>query len=136
MAFKDRSGKEKTYIVIRWILQVIMGILFIIAGAPKLLLQHEMWVERFEGWGYLGNFHYVVGFLELAGGLLLFFPRFMLYSAGMLAVIMIGAMGTVLMNGEPLASPLVFFSLLVVLLYFGYSVQAFDNVIPEVPKQE
>lgn len=120
MRFKERSGKEKTLIIFRWVFQVILGLLFIVAGAPKLFINHEMWVTRFEEWGYPGNFHYVVGFLELAGALLLFVPRYVLYSSGMLAIIMIGAICTVLLNSEPVASPVVFLILLSVLFLLSY----------------
>lgn len=127
MTFKERSEKEKALIISRCVFQVILGLLFIVAGAPKLFINHEMWVTRFEGWGYPGNFHYVVGFLELGGALLLFVPKYVLYSAGMLSVIMIGAIFTVLMNNEPVASPLVFLILLLVLLLLSYLTKDFSS---------
>lgn len=60
--------------VLAWILQVLLGLEFLIAGFAKLSMG-EVWQAKFEDWGYPDSFYLVVGVLEMVGGLLIFFPK-------------------------------------------------------------
>ncbi len=84
-----------------WIGSVLLALAFVLAGAPKLL-RVEVWVDKFDGWGYASWFLVVTGGLELAGAILLLIPRLAVAGVALLAVIMLGAGYTHLANGEGL----------------------------------
>ncbi|NNF43671.1 MAG: DoxX family protein [Phycisphaerales bacterium] len=95
--------------VTAWVLAVIFGLLFLVAGLGKLT-GGEAVAEMFSGWGYPLWFAKVIGVLEMAGGLALIIPRTTRYAVLGLSCIMLGAMYTHLANGEGLdvLRPLVF----------------------------
>jgi uncharacterized membrane protein YphA (DoxX/SURF4 family) len=97
-----------------WIGSVLLALAFVLAGAPKLL-RVEVWVDKFDGWGYASWFLVVIGGLELVGAILLLIPRLAVAGAALLAVIMLGAGYTHLANGEGLEviRPLVFLGVLI-----------------------
>ena len=82
-----------------WVPTVLLGALFVLQGIMKLQ-PGSPWPEMFEGWGYPAGFHWVVGAVELLGGLLLFVPRFAGYAAVTLGTVMAGAFLTHLLHGE------------------------------------
>ena len=55
-------------------LWIVLGGMFIVAGGAKLMGSHSQ-VEHFALWGYPLWFLYVVGVVEVAGGLCLFIPK-------------------------------------------------------------
>jgi len=84
-----------------WVSAVLLAIGFVSIGVSKLVGASEMrWAERFEHWGYPANAHYVVGVLEILGGIGVLVPRWRAPAALMLAGLMIGAFGTHIVNGE------------------------------------
>lgn len=91
--------KNKGRNIVTWVIQVLMGLQFILAGQAKFTAA-EAWSQKFTEWGYPDSFYLVVGLLELAGGILIFIPKFASKAAIGLAVIMIGATFTHLFNGE------------------------------------
>lgn len=76
-----------------WFLTGILALIFIFAGGSKLM-GHEMEVDHFERWGYTTQFLYLVGFVELAGAILLLWPRAAWIGGGLLAGDMVGAVVT------------------------------------------
>jgi putative oxidoreductase len=80
---------------------VVLAAAFVLAGASKLSgPSAARWSERFARWGFPARAHYVVGVLEILGGLGLLVPRTRRVAAATLIVIMIGALSTHLVNGE------------------------------------
>lgn len=91
--------KERTRNVLLWVGSVLLALLFFAAGASKLLMAEES-AQEFEGWGYPAWFHWVIGVVEVAGALLLLWPRTAFYGGALLAVDMAGAVMTHLANAE------------------------------------
>ena len=101
----SEEGKaEKFGRIALWIATVAFGLLMIVAGANKFT-QPEMWTDYFTTWGYPAAFAYLIGGLEVMGGLALFVPRLATYAGGMIAVIMGGAAVTLIMNPGTLGPP-------------------------------
>ena len=86
-----------------WTVIVLLGALFAMQGIMRLA-PGSPWPQVFERFGYPDGFYLVVGFLELLGGILLFIPRFSSYGGLVLGVVMVGACGTHLVQGEMLQS--------------------------------
>lgn len=87
-----------------WILAGLLALFFIGVGAGKLAAVDAV-VENFEDWGYPAWSMYAAGVVELAGAMLLLFPdgriagaslRF--WGTAVLAVVMVGALGTHLVH--------------------------------------
>ena len=87
--------------VITWVLIVVLGLMFLVAGLGKLI-GGEAASEAFSAWGYAAWFATVIGALEMTGGLGLLIPRTTRYAIVGLLCIMLGAMYTHLSNGEGL----------------------------------
>ena len=93
----ELSQKVKT--TVTWVGQVLMGLIFILAGIGKLT--GGVPVEtRFMEWGYPGDFRFVVGTVEFLCGIALFIPRTARYAAFILIGVMIGAFFTHVINAE------------------------------------
>ena len=94
-----------------WILAILLGAAFLLAGISKLT---GAATPMFAGWGYPAWFAVLIGILEVAGAFGLLFPRTTRPAVLGLGVIMVGALGTHLVNGEPLESirPVIFGALL------------------------
>jgi uncharacterized membrane protein YphA (DoxX/SURF4 family) len=109
---------SKTKNIILWILQVIIGVFFVMAAVPKLMSAPEV-IENFHRWGYPDNFHLLVGGLELLGGIGMLIPKTVTYAASGLAVIMLGAAITHFRAGETTMAitPVVLLVLLSVIAY-------------------
>ncbi len=90
---------KKTRKIIRWVLAILLGLEFLIAGQAKFT-SAESWIKRFAGWGYPEPFHIIIGGLEVIGAILLFFPKFTAKAALLLAVIMLGGCVTHLIHGQ------------------------------------
>ena len=80
----------KTKTILSWTLRILFGILFLLAGLPKLLGDAGT-LARFGDWGYPARFAHVVGLMEISGALALFIPRFARYGALLIGIVMIGA---------------------------------------------
>lgn len=83
-----------------WTVTIFVGAIFLMTGAGKFL-QAAMWQERFASqWGLPGWMASVTGLLEMAGAALILVPRTAVYGGSIIAVVMIGALGTHVMAGE------------------------------------
>ncbi|OEU92170.1 hypothetical protein DB35_05550 [Streptomyces abyssalis] len=89
-------------------LQVILGLFFVIASAVPKLIAHSSATDGFEEIGFGMWFMYLIGLLELAGGIALVTPWLSGLSAISLIALMIGAFITqmTVFDGEYAATPL------------------------------
>jgi uncharacterized membrane protein YphA (DoxX/SURF4 family) len=100
-----------------WVLQVLVGLGMVAAGAVKLA-GVEMMVKEFETIGLGQWFRYLTGAWELVGGLLLLVPGFAGVGALSLIPVMIGAViADVTKLGQPPIPALVFLGLLVAIAW-------------------
>lgn len=60
--------------VVVWIVQIILGALFLFAGSMKLVGAEQM-VQEFRHWGYSDGFRLLIGTLEVIGGIALLIPK-------------------------------------------------------------
>ena len=111
-----KNKKVQKYI--SWALQIILGLLFLAAGAGKFLAA-EVWIEKFSNWGYPDNFYLFIGVVEVLAAILLFIPKFTKQAAMFLLVVMLGAVLTHIFNQEAaeLIRPIIFMLLLSTLIY-------------------
>jgi uncharacterized membrane protein YphA (DoxX/SURF4 family) len=95
------------------VLRGALALAFLLAGVPKLLARPPL-PEQFTQLGFPLWFMYLIGLLEVGGGLGLLVRRVSGYAAVVLAVVMLGAAGTLVRHGEysKLAPSLVFLVLL------------------------
>ncbi len=89
---------------IKTALWIVLGGMFIMAGGAKLMGEHSQ-VEHFSQWGYPLWFLYVIGFVEVAGGMCLFIPKTQFYGIVVLSITMVGAAVTHLVAHEMSAFP-------------------------------
>lgn len=82
-----------------WALTLLTSLLFIAAAVPKLGGGYSFFSERFQEWGYPGWFELAVGIAEVVSAIFLIIPATAFYAAGVLAVIMLGAIYTHLALG-------------------------------------
>lgn len=95
---KTVMNTEKVKNVVAWVLSVLLGLSFLMAGWPKVMPGENM-VRRFENWGYSAEFTVLIGILELLGGLLVLLPKTAFYGALLVAILMVGAAYTHLSTG-------------------------------------
>lgn len=103
-----------------WVLQILMGVFFVVASAAPKFIGDPYAVEIFTEIGAGQWFRYVVGALELAGGIGLMVPRLAGPAAVGLMALMIGAgytQAVVLDAPAMLTSPAVFFVLAAVIAW-------------------
>lgn len=96
----------------------LLGFFFIVAGGKKLLGQ-EAQIDSFFRWGYPLWFLYLIGAIELGGGICLLIPQVRFFAVLVLSVTMVGAFITHLRAGEmaALPVPLVLVVLLLILAW-------------------
>ena len=86
-----RTGKPLT--VALWIVQVLLALMFFMAGGHKVTGDPQM-VGLFDAVGIGQWFRYVTGILEIVGGVLLLVPRVQAVGAALLSAVMVGAVAT------------------------------------------
>ncbi|MEU4793455.1 DoxX family protein [Micromonospora tulbaghiae] len=99
-----------------WALQGVLGVFLIVASAGPKLFGEANAVQTFEDMGAAPWFRYLVGLLELAGGIGLLVPRLAGLAAVGLALLMVGAAVTqafILDGGALVLTPVVLFALFV-----------------------
>ena len=103
--------------ILVWVLQILLAALFAIQGVIKLA-GSPRWVARFRAWGYPEHFYLFVGVLELAGGVLLLFPRLAKFGALTLFIVMLAAAAThVIYHERQVVTTLVLAALLATVFY-------------------
>ena len=84
-----------------WAGAIILAVTFVAVGLSKFGGASAMrWSERFRQWGYPANSAYVVGGLEILGGLGVLIPRWRRAASLTLGVLMTGALCTHFVRGE------------------------------------
>ncbi|MFJ6081920.1 DoxX family protein [Streptomyces sp. NPDC092369] len=90
-------------------LQVVLALFYVVASALPKLIANSAAVDSFDriGWGSTGM--YVIGALELAGGIALLIPVLQSVAAVALSALMVGAFVVQLtvFNGENAATPII-----------------------------
>ena len=87
-----QKEEKKGKMIALWVLKVVVGLAFLAAGGSKLAGAPAM-VAMFAKTGFGQWFRILTGSLEVAGAIGLFVPRFTVYAASLLAVVMVGAIG-------------------------------------------
>ena len=103
-----------------WTVQILMGVFFVVASAVPKLIGEPYAVEIFDQIGAGQWFRYLVGALELAGGIGLMVPRLVGPAAVGLMGLMIGAAYTqavVLDAPVMVTTPAILFAVLAVIAY-------------------
>ncbi len=117
---KPHLEKEKMRIL-KQILLFLMSAGFAITFIPHGWMKFDsggFWSKAFiEQWGYGLYFMYLIGVLELCGGILILIPRVWQYGALILATVMLGALITRLVFGTSVDDALWIASAMVTLLY-------------------
>ena len=93
---------RNTSLAIRF-LAILFGAFFVMAGLPKVATLGAA-VQMFVAWGFPMWFMVAVGVAEVAGGIMLIVPQTRTYGAALLSLIMLGAVGTHIAQGEFLSS--------------------------------
>ena len=84
-----------------WTFAILLAALFIAVGLSKFAgAPAARWTERFQHWGYPPNTQYVVGLLEMLGGVGILIPRLRRTASIALGVVMIGALVTHVVHAE------------------------------------
>ncbi|WP_405909216.1 MULTISPECIES: DoxX family protein [unclassified Streptomyces] len=90
-------------------LQITLGLFFALASALPKLIAHPSATEGFDklGWGSTGM--YIIGVLELAGGIALLIPLLSSVAAVSLSALMVGAfiVNVTVLHGPYVATPLI-----------------------------
>lgn len=97
-----------------WVLQILVGVFFVVASAAPKFLGDPYAVAIFDEIGAGQWFRYVVGVIELAGGIGLLVPRLAGAAAIGLMGLMVGAAYTqAVILGEPamITTPAILFAL-------------------------
>jgi len=90
---------EKGITVVVWILTVLLSLIYLLAGFPKLM-GSAMVADRFVDLGYDYQFMKLIGLAEIGCGILLLIPRVAFYPAALLVIVMIGAIVSHIRIGE------------------------------------
>ena len=84
-----------------WTCAIFLAVAFVFVGILKLEGPSAVrWTERFVQWGYPANTQYVIGVLEILGGVGVLIPKWRRAAAATLVVLMIGALGTHAVHAE------------------------------------
>jgi hypothetical protein len=100
-------------------LRVLLTAVFLLAAGMKFA-SVEFEVSGFARFGYPLWFMYAVGLLQLVGAVLLWVRGYVAYGALLLAVLMVGAVGSHLRAGDPALMPVPAFVLLILLAGLAY----------------
>jgi putative oxidoreductase len=106
---------KRTQNIIAWIGSIVVAAMVGLPGFDKLASSAN-WVEQFEGWGLPGSMVMIVGAMELGGAILLLIPKFAKWGGVAVAMAMLGASGTHLLNAEAARAP---FSLVLAAITLG-----------------
>lgn len=84
-----------------FVCSLLVAAVFVYVGASKLGGASSVgWAERFARWGYPANAHYLVGLLQIVGGIGVLVPKWRRAAAALLIVLMIGAFFTHIIHSE------------------------------------
>ena len=84
-------------VVASWALAILLFFTYLTVAPPKLL-GDPGWMQRFDEWGYSTRFASGIGMVELIAAALLLFPSLAFYGAGILTLVLAGAIAAVLVT--------------------------------------
>jgi len=95
-----------------WVLQILLAILFVLAGAAKFI--SPQWPRWFADWHYPAGSYAVVGLIEILAGIALLIPAAVRSATLLLIAIMMGAVVTLMLHpgGPGLKTPIIYLALL------------------------
>jgi len=95
---EESTSAAKIWDVVGWAGALAVAY-FVLPPALAKFTDASAWVARFEGWSLPGPMSYLIGVVEVVAVILLFVPRYASVGAGVLFVVMLGAAGTLMLNG-------------------------------------
>jgi putative oxidoreductase len=103
-----------------WACSIFLAIVFVYAGSSKLTGPSSLgWAKRLVQWGYPANARYVIGLLEIVGGLGVLIPKGRRAAAVILIAVMAGALCTHAFHAEfPRLVPPLILGALAFILYW------------------
>jgi len=103
-----------------WSVSTLLALMFLAAGAWKFL--DPAVADQFARWGYPEWVRPLIGILEIGGGLILLFPSVAWEGAAILAVVMAGAVITLVHSGDVLQAilPAAVLGMVTVVGYFRH----------------
>jgi len=109
--------------ILLWLFAAWLGYRLMLNGIRKFDPE-GMWTNAFSKWGYPVWFRILIGVLETAGGLMIFIPKIRHFGALILCIVMVGALGTRIVNGTSLDDAL---SILFYVIAFMYLAAHHDD---------
>jgi uncharacterized membrane protein YphA (DoxX/SURF4 family) len=106
------SGGRRAAVVLLRGITIFLALLFLVEGGTKLFLDAKT-VATFHKWGYPAWLVFAVGLLEFPGAALIVIPRLALLGTALMAVDMVGAIVTGVVQG---IVPIILFSACILLL--------------------
>jgi putative oxidoreductase len=86
-----------------WTCAAFLAAAFVLVGFSKLGGPSALrWADRFAHWGYPAPVRYVIGILEIVGGVGLLIAKARRAAAATLVALMIGAVFTHIVSAEPM----------------------------------
>ena len=109
--------------ILFWLFSLYFTLMYVDHGWRKFDSE-GFWSGAFERWGYPTWFMFLVGFLEVAGGLLILIPRINGFGALTLATVMLGAFITRSIHGMSLTDGVSIAFYMVSMLILAYEKKA------------
>jgi putative oxidoreductase len=106
-------------LIAAWILALFLCVTFFRAGITKFD-DGSGWSAAFRAWHFPVWFRLAIGALEVLAAALVLWPRTAGYGAGLMAVVMLGAVGTFAVNHRMHPTPIVTLLLAAALLALRY----------------
>jgi uncharacterized membrane protein YphA (DoxX/SURF4 family) len=100
---------------VRSTVALVLGVVFLGTGITKLAGMPYI-VQTFREWGYPPWFRIVIGLMETAGGALVLIPATRVLGATLIALVMVGAIGTHVHAGQWSMVPVPLVTLVLALL--------------------
>ena len=95
------------------VVSILLALLFLLNGVMKLT---GSMVEQFEMWGYSGWFQYLIGVAETAAGVGFLMKKTRFLAAAAMIPVMLGAIYTLVTNGQTAQAAVPLIALLLCLL--------------------
>jgi putative oxidoreductase len=118
-----------------WAAAIFLAAVFVAAGVSKLEgASAQGWAKRFERWGYPSNAHYVVGVVEILGGIGVLIPWARRVASLSLVAVMTGAACTHAAYAEyPRIIPPLVLGSLAFLVYWSHRRPAEEHALARGP---
>lgn len=104
---------SKSKLIVSWTLRILISLGFLLASLGKLTNNLSV-IDMFQQWGFPAGFHFIIGILELLLAIAILIPKTLRYAMIGSTVILIGAIGTHIVNDPigQLIRPIIFLLIL------------------------